>query len=109
MTNTNWEQRSMNISGEETPESMQSALNPIVWFSDESSSDITRLGGKDASLEQPEASFAGHQESFLNIRGDDGLEVYAMCEIPSMVILAEKFAECFDGFSIGSNDLTQLT
>jgi pyruvate,water dikinase len=42
-------------------------------------------------------------------RGEGGLEVYVMCEIPSNVIVAEQFAEIFDGFSIGSNDLTQLT
>ncbi|MCT8328231.1 phosphoenolpyruvate synthase [Albidovulum sediminis] len=42
-------------------------------------------------------------------RGEGGLEVYVMCEIPSNVILAEEFARRFDGFSIGSNDLTQLT
>ena len=42
-------------------------------------------------------------------RGEKNLEVYVMCEIPSNVIAAEAFAEIFDGFSIGSNDLTQLT
>ncbi|MEI6031609.1 MAG: phosphoenolpyruvate synthase [Synechococcaceae cyanobacterium ELA739] len=43
------------------------------------------------------------------VRGQNGLEVYVMCELPSNVIGAEAFAERFDGFSIGSNDLTQLT
>ena len=42
-------------------------------------------------------------------RGRNGLQVYVMCEIPSNVILADEFAQVFDGFSIGSNDLTQLT
>jgi pyruvate, water dikinase len=42
-------------------------------------------------------------------RGKDGLEVYVMCELPNNVLMAEEFSEVFDGFSIGSNDLTQLT
>ncbi|MGM0593654.1 MAG: phosphoenolpyruvate synthase [Pseudomonadota bacterium] len=42
-------------------------------------------------------------------RGDDGLQVYVMCEIPANALLADQFLEHFDGFSIGSNDLTQLT
>jgi pyruvate,water dikinase len=42
-------------------------------------------------------------------RGVNGLEIYVMCEIPSNVVLAKDFAARFDGFSIGSNDLTQLT
>ena len=42
-------------------------------------------------------------------RGENGLEIYAMCEIPNNVVLIDEFATRFDGFSIGSNDLTQLT
>ena len=42
-------------------------------------------------------------------QGENGLQVYVMCEIPSNVIVADQFSEIFDGFSIGSNDLTQLT
>ena len=42
-------------------------------------------------------------------RGENGLEIYVMCEIPNNVIQIDAFAELFDGFSIGSNDLTQLT
>ena len=42
-------------------------------------------------------------------RGKDGLKIIMMCEIPSNALLAERFLEHFDGFSIGSNDLTQLT
>jgi pyruvate,water dikinase len=43
------------------------------------------------------------------IQGENGLELYMMVEIPSNVILLEEFGKIFDGFSIGSNDLTQLT
>jgi pyruvate,water dikinase len=43
------------------------------------------------------------------VRGENGLEIYMMVEIPSNVIMIEEFGEIFDGFSIGSNDLTQLT
>jgi len=42
-------------------------------------------------------------------RGKDGLEIYVMCEIPNNVVLIDEFSRIFDGFSIGSNDLTQLT
>jgi pyruvate, water dikinase len=41
-------------------------------------------------------------------QGKDGLEVYAMCELPSNVVSADEFLKVFDGYSIGSNDLTQL-
>ena len=48
-------------------------------------------------------------EKFGLKRGENGLQVYVMCEIPSNIILADQYSEIFDGFSIGSNDLTQLT
>jgi len=51
----------------------------------------------------------GAMGDFNLTQGENGLEVYMMCEIPSNVLLAEEFADVFDGFSIGSNDLTQLT
>ncbi|MGJ5182113.1 phosphoenolpyruvate synthase [Bradyrhizobium oligotrophicum] len=51
------------------------------------------------------AAMAGHGL----VRGENGLEIYMMCEIPNNVILIDAFAKHFDGFSIGSNDLTQLT
>jgi pyruvate,water dikinase len=43
------------------------------------------------------------------VQGKNGLEVFVMCELPSNVVLADEFCDVFDGFSIGSNDLTQMT
>jgi pyruvate, water dikinase len=60
------------------------------------------------TIEEGKKVLAVMKENGLE-RGINNLEVYVMAEIPSNVILAEKFAEIFDGFSIGSNDLTQLT
>ncbi|WLI91759.1 phosphoenolpyruvate synthase [Massilia sp. R2A-15] len=57
-----------------------------------------------AEAEQVLAAMAGHGLQ----RGVDGLEIYVMCEIPNNVIQIDAFARLFDGFSIGSNDLTQL-
>ncbi len=51
----------------------------------------------------------GVMEKYGLKQGENGLEVYVMCEIPSNVVLADEFSKVFDGFSIGSNDLTQLT
>ncbi|MDI8799777.1 hypothetical protein MJM59_28130, partial [Salmonella enterica subsp. enterica serovar Montevideo] len=55
----------------------------------------------------------GGQDALPNIsdaerRGENGLKIIMMCEIPSNALLAEQFLEYFDGFSIGSNDMTQL-
>ena len=45
----------------------------------------------------------------VGLKQENGLEIYAMCEIPANVVLADEFLKIFDGYSIGSNDLTQLT
>ena len=58
-----------------------------------------------AEAEQVIAAMAQHGLK----RGENGLEIYVMCEIPNNVIQIDAFAQLFDGFSIGSNDLTQLT
>jgi pyruvate,water dikinase len=58
----------------------------------------------------PEADLVLARMAELGLRrGEDGLQVYAMCEIPNNVVQVDAFAQRFDGFSIGSNDLTQLT
>jgi pyruvate,water dikinase len=59
------------------------------------------------TLEEADCVFAALAENGLK-RGKKGLQVYVMAEIPSNIILAKEFADRFDGFSIGSNDLTQL-
>ncbi len=60
------------------------------------------------TLEEADKTLQAMADNGLR-RTENGLEIYVMCEIPANVILAEKFAARFDGFSIGSNDLTQLT
>lgn len=60
------------------------------------------------TLAEADSTLAAMAENGLT-RGENGLEVYVMCEIPSNVLSIDAFAKRFDGFSIGSNDLTQLT
>ena len=60
------------------------------------------------TVEEGQKVLAVMKEAGLE-RGQDGLEVYVMCEIPSNIILADQFLDIFDGMSIGSNDLSQLT
>ncbi|RDW93840.1 phosphoenolpyruvate synthase [Aspergillus mulundensis] len=75
-----------------------------------------KLGFTNAVVMIPFCRTAGEAKKVLDVlaenglrRGEGGLRVYVMCEIPSNVILARQFTEFFDGMSIGSNDLTQLT
>lgn len=60
------------------------------------------------TIEEAKATIQILQENGL-VRGENGLKLIMMCEIPSNVLLAEQFLEYFDGYSVGSNDLTQLT
>jgi pyruvate,water dikinase len=60
------------------------------------------------TLQDADAALAVLAENGLK-RGENGLKVIMMCELPANVLLAEEFLQRFDGFSIGSNDLTQLT
>ena len=59
-------------------------------------------------IEEGEKVIAEMKKNGL-IRRENGLEIYVMCEIPNNVLLIDEFSRLFDGFSIGSNDLTQLT
>ncbi|GAB1195752.1 hypothetical protein APSETT444_005015 [Aspergillus pseudonomiae] len=75
-----------------------------------------RMGFRNAIVMIPFCRTVGEAKKVLDAmaenglrRGENGLQVYVMCEIPSNVILAADFMQYFDGFSIGSNDLTQLT
>ena len=74
------------------------------------------MGFSNVKLMVPFCRTVDEGKKVINLMGDfglkqgwNGLEIYMMCEIPSNVLQAEEFAEIFDGFSIGSNDLTQLT
>ncbi len=74
------------------------------------------LGLTNVKLMIPFCRRLGEGEAVVNrmaelglVRGRDGLEIYVMCEIPNNVLLIDEFSRIFDGFSIGSNDLTQLT
>ncbi|MEK0435854.1 MAG: phosphoenolpyruvate synthase, partial [Pseudomonadota bacterium] len=74
------------------------------------------MGLTNVEIMVPFVRTLGQAEKVVNVlakhglrRGENGLKLIMMCEIPSNAILAEQFLEYFDGFSVGSNDLTQLT
>ena len=74
------------------------------------------MGLTNVEIMVPFVRTLGQAEKVVNLlarhglrRGENGLKLIMMCEIPSNAILAEQFLEYFDGFSVGSNDLTQLT
>jgi pyruvate,water dikinase len=74
------------------------------------------MGLKNVQVMVPFVRTLGQAEKVTNLlaqhglkRGEDDLKIIMMCEVPSNAILADEFLEFFDGFSIGSNDLTQLT
>ena len=73
-------------------------LHYVRFFDELSIDDVPLVGGKVLEV------MAEHGLR----RGENGLEIYVMCEIPNNVVQVDAFAEIFDGFSIGSNDLTQL-
>jgi hypothetical protein len=87
-------------------------MSNVVWFADLGLADLEQVGGKNASLGEMIAnlSSAGVQvpDGFATC-GDNGLQVIMMCELPSNPVIADAFLDHFDGFSIGSNDMTQLT
>jgi phosphoenolpyruvate synthase/pyruvate phosphate dikinase len=81
---------------------------------DELQACLSRYSGVDVAVRSsataedlPDASFAGQQETYLNINGIDG--VLEACHMCFASLFTDRFSEIFDGFSIGSNDLTQLT
>ena len=74
------------------------------------------MGLTNVELMVPFVRTLGQADAVINllgknglVRGENGLRVIMMCEVPSNAILADQFLDYFDGFSIGSNDLTQLT
>ena len=91
-------------------------FKPAFWMECEAIKRVReKFGLKNVKLMIPFCRTPEEGEKVLKLireyglnRGKDGLKVYVMCEIPSNVILVDKFLEIFDGMSIGSNDLTQL-